>query len=522
MTNLSDPDGDLILERPVVHRLGNVYTAEWQNAGIMATCRNLRQHSDALTGEVTWQYWSAERWVTMTRSSLNFTQLTNPNLVKTLVLRFPGTFNFAGAIDQLRILVPDAWREGEPFILLGGHEVPDAPPFLVERLLPENNSTVIYGDGQAGKSIAAMGIGLSVATGKPYGGVYKVKRPGPVLYLDWETSADDQAFRFRRLRQSYVGKEEEAPQVYYRRMTGALADQVDTLTEFCEKHGIVLVIVDSLGWATGDELKEAGPAIRVMDAARAIGRTTLFVAHVTKDEARKEGRGGRGGGGKATIFGSKFFELAARYTWEVIGTQNELDGSKTLKMHNRKANNVQRSEPVGLRVEFDGTAGAIRILDINLAADPAGPATLGHRIANLLKTGAKTIAELADATGASADSVGTTLRRMADKGDVRQIKGTGPGKPNRWGLAAPDFAGRQASAFDAPPEDEPEPEQAPPGPEAKAPAPSAAAAAVSEPVAPENQCERDGCSEAIYQATPNGELLCERHIGEWAAENGEE
>lgn len=509
------PDDDgLILERPTIHRMGSSFTAEWPTAGLMAVCRNMRQHSDSLTGEVTWQYWSGERWVTMTRSSLNFTQLTSPALTKSLESRFPGTFNFAGAIDQLRILVPDAWREGEPFILLGDHDVPDAPPFLVERLLPENNSTVIYGDGQAGKSIAAMGVGLSVATGKPYGGVYKVKRPGPVLYLDWETSADDQAFRFRRLRQSFVGPEEDAPRLYYRRMTGALADQVDTLTEFCEKNGVVLLIVDSLGWATGDELKEAGPAIRVMDAARAIGRTTLFVAHVTKDEARKEGRPGRGGGGggKATIFGSKFFELAARYTWEVIGTQNELDGSKTLKLHNRKANNVQRSQPVGLRVEFDGLSGPITITDINLAADPTGPATLSHRLTTLLKGGAKTIAELAEATGSTPDSVGTTLRRMADKGDVRQIKAVAPGKPHRWGLAAPEFAGRQASAFasEPPPEPEPEPE----------PEPMAPAEAKDVPL--DDQCEEDGCALAIFQATPEGKLLCEAHIAVWAAANPEQ
>ena len=318
---MASDEHDLILERPTLHKLGATYILDWDVSKVRAQCRNIREHSDSLTSEITWTFWTGERWAILYRSQMNLNSpTTRGSISKALAERAKFPFNWRAAVDQLCILVPDSWRAGEPFVGLNDVEMLPEPPFLVERLLPEENATVVYGDGQAGKSFFAMGVALAVATGKPVGGRWKVARAGPVLYLDWETSKGDQALRMRRMGADTEFGPGPWP-ISYRRMTGPLADQVEAIMEWVQERNVALVIYDSLGWATGDELKEAGPAIRVMEATRAIGPTALILAHVTKDEAKKSGQGG-----PATIFGSKYFELAARYTWHITSTQDELDG----------------------------------------------------------------------------------------------------------------------------------------------------------------------------------------------------
>lgn len=441
----SQSDNPTRVERPIMHREGSTYIVEWVEGRVKAVCRNVREHSDALTSEVTWYASDGERWNTLFRSMFNMqAPQTRNTLSKILSERARFAFNWSAAIDQLAILVPDAWRAGEPFLLLAEVETETTPRFLIDRILPENDVVVLYGNGEAGKSLVSMGMALAVATGQDFAGRYKVSNPGPVLYLDWETHKDDQARRFRRMAKDLVPPPGfDTIPLHYRRMTGGLADQIEILAEFVDKHGIRFVVGDSLGFAVGEEPNEAGGAIRVMDAARSLQTSFLFTAHITKQETKQGGRGK-----SASIFGSKFFELSARATWEVRGGQNELDDTKNILLFNRKANNVKRQEPLGLRVDFEPGYGAIRISDVNIADNPTGPASIGHRMTKILATrGAMTIAALAEATGATEDSVRRTLQRMADRGDVRVIPDT---RPARWGLSAPEFAGSQRSMTDLP------------------------------------------------------------------------
>lgn len=444
------------VERPLLHREGSSFVCHWEQSGVRAICRNIREHSDALTSEVTWEVQTADRWSILYRSMFNIhASATRSSLAKALAEMARFTFDWRTAINQLAIVVPDLWRQGEPVLRLADVETDSAPTFLIERILPEDDVTVMYGNGEAGKSLLLMGMQVAIASGQPYAGRWAVRNPGPCLYLDWETNQNDQRRRFGRLSSGVpVPAGFDSLPIFYRRMTGSLADNFDVIQTTVDREGIRFVGGDSLGFAVGDDLDIAAAAIRVMDAARGLRTTFLFTAHITKEATR-----GVAKGQPATIFGSKFFELSARMTWEVRGGPNELDDVKTIAMLNRKSNNVRHQEPLAFRVEFAPDYGPVTICDVNIADQPSGPASLSHRVAQLLTKGAKTVGDLAQLTGASEESVRTVLRRMADKGDARAIVGT---RPAKWGLSAPEFAGVQASTF-APAGDAPEVDDGPSG-----------------------------------------------------------
>ena len=137
-----------------------------------------------------------------------------------------------------------------------------------------------------------------------------------------------------------------------------------------------------------------------------------------------------------------------------------------------------------------------------------GPSSLGHRLTVALRTGAKSIPELADLTAANPDTIGRMLRRMADKGDVRQVTPAYGHQFAKWGLSAPEFGGVQPSF----PTKEPEP------------APEDPQDAQEDPPEDIPLDERCGMCETARadRYTPNGVWVCEECGAKVLAEQEEE
>lgn len=497
-----DPNEEpLPIEVPVLTNDGGVIHCNWQANFVRATAKGIKQHSDALSSEVTWYTWTGDRWAILYRSQFNLLAATTRNqLAQSLTERASFGFNWKQAIDQFCILVPDEFRSGEPFVMLDDVEAPATPPFLVEKILPLNQPTVFFGDGMSGKSTTAMHLATCILTGKPVGGVYKVNQPGPVLYLDWETNSDGQAPIYKRCKAGLDIPNEERLFMHYRRLWQPLAMEVETLREYCSKYGIRLVVIDSIGPAVGGDINDAGEAMRFISAQRALNCTTLMVAHVSKADAKKGDKAKAG----TTIIGSKFFELLVRHSWELRSQQNELDGTLSILMHNRKHNLVRKAEPIGMRVSWEPNGGPIRLVDVAAASQPTGPASLSHRIETVLKRGALDGYAIASAVGAEYKEVAATLSRMEARQEVRQVAARQTGAPARWGLALPGFAGEQpALAVSAPVAET---------------AAVGAAESIPEPMAevPEgDRCEIAGCIAAMEQFTATGTGVCATHAKDY-------
>lgn len=399
-------------ETPTLLPWGEGYVVEWLLSGMRCEVSRIYEDKAAFWCELTWYAREATGWEEIEgggRTNL-LVPANRAGAVKGMLALGLGGLDWTGMYEQLYRMVIRRHREGEPSVALWDVETSVSLRFLLKPFVAENETTILFGDSGVAKSMLALSMAVSLSTGVDWADSYPVAGGGPVLYLDWETSAQTHARRLQRLCQP-LGIVN--PRIRYRRMYGSLADQVGALKGEVDRYGIKVVVVDSLGWATADEPKEAAAAIRVMDATRRLGVTAICLGHVTK-ESRK------GGNNRASVFGSAFFEAAARMTWEVKGKTDE-QGNKALSMKNWKFNEGRLvREPIGIGVDYGGGFDTPIAITPLVISDASGTGTrastsISDRITNHLKrAGRATYAELAAATGASEASVRLAVQRKPD------------------------------------------------------------------------------------------------------------
>jgi len=227
---------------------------------------------------------------------------------------------------------------------------PPTPPghqFMVEPLIMKGRPALLFGPGGVGKSLLALTCGLSVACGREIIPGIVPAVHGPVLYLDWETTAEVINDRIQAIAAGHKFKPEG---MFYRRCVRPLADDAEELSAIVATKGIVLVIVDSAAYAMGSQ-GEYGDAnesvLRMHEALRLIGVTAQIVDHVNKTDARAKG-------GTASPYGSAYKTNAARISWEVRKSPSA-DGL-AISLFHAKSNDTQLLPPIGLYLDWDHDA----------------------------------------------------------------------------------------------------------------------------------------------------------------------
>ena len=100
-------------------------------------------------------------------------------------------------------------------------------------LLYEGEPTLIYADGDTGKSLFATGATVAVHSGTALPGGLKPARAAVAAYLDWETSRDAVD---ERLGLIAAGLGIDPPSVLYKRMVRPLVDEAPALAvEFAHR-----------------------------------------------------------------------------------------------------------------------------------------------------------------------------------------------------------------------------------------------------------------------------------------------
>ena len=304
--------------------------------------------------------------------------------------------------------------------------------YLVDKLLPQNETAVLYGDGGSGKSLVALWVAHAVATGGDLPAGLRVRLRAPVLYLDWESRRSVHEGRLHAL-MAGIGATETG-RLEYRRMTRGLADDVAVLRAAIARRGVGLVVVDSFGLACGNEPETADSAIRLAGAIRSLETTALVVAHVNRQQADSKA--------PARPFGSVYVQNLSRASWEIRRTDEPLDDEQdemVLGLFHRKTN-ARRHPAIGLRVQFcDDGATRIEAVDPRQEPSLADRLSLGHRIVAALGDGAADCVTLADRLDVSQASVRGTLNRLRARRLVVKLPPvTQDGKRRNalWGLSS--------------------------------------------------------------------------------------
>lgn len=328
-------------------------------------------------------------------------------LAKTLVKRAnTADVDWEDLLEDFCRRVMAAEREGDPIEKVGALPIPVGESYRLDPILPLDQVTILYGDGGVGKSTLAVAIAVSVQEG-----VALLERwtphKGPVLYLDWEAG---RASINRRVRGIAMGAHiPRLVQLDYLncRRRGALYTFAEDVARMVDVEGYSLVVVDSVGMAsgTGGEGSDANEsAIRLFSAFGYLATTVLAIDHVNRQDADS--------GKHSRPYGSVYKANLARATFEL--RQTRTPGGAVLGLHHRKANDSELMAPTWLEVAHhdDGSIVYGRLdRPPAEALEASRPLPLQDQIAYVLAEGHATYEDVARAIEADPDSVRTVLNR---------------------------------------------------------------------------------------------------------------
>jgi hypothetical protein len=313
--------------------------------------------------------------------------------------------DWSGLLDEFCIRVMLAERAGVEVEDVG--ERPDSivPKWAFEPFVPHGSYGIVYGPGGLGKSILAVLLAVSVQSGRVLLGGLEPNVFGRVLYLDWETTAEEVD---RRVKAVCKGAGVPPTSLKYRRGGGrTLADQVESIARQVDRDEVRFLVVDSATKAIGTSGE--GPiedaANRFSSALDAIGISALVIDHIPKPKPGE--RRPRGGGPIGSVMKTNW----ARASWEMReARQTGEDQVVHLALYHDKTNTTHKRKPIGYSMTW--TDEGIRWEKEEITREElVENLTVNDRIDRLLSDHPHTVKELATELDMAENQIRTELNR---------------------------------------------------------------------------------------------------------------
>lgn len=329
------------------------------------------------------------------------------DLASYLSKRYSGpSIDWPEVIEQATVQTIQAYRAGEPAILLRDAPEPIDAGYLLHPLLVARAPTILFGDGGNGKSLLALAAALTIHTSRgDLLGTFPSSQLR-VAYLDWEWDAHEHRERMRSL----LPAGDPEPDLVYLSCYGALRDQVDRIKRVVRQHDIGYLVIDSVAAAAGGEPESAEVALGFFNALRAIGLGALCIAHTTKNPEAQE-----------RPFGSAFWHNSARSTW-LVRKEQELGASGlTIGLFNKKANSGPQANPLGFEIRFEDGRTTLRRTDVRNSPVLATSLPVKDRICAELRSGPLAQKGLAEALGLDLRVVSARVGELEARGRVVRL-----------------------------------------------------------------------------------------------------
>jgi hypothetical protein len=269
------------LEAPERTFSDDLYRFQWPSLGLEAVAERFHERGDDVACELTI---TSSDPVSGGRFYRGRLLLIGPNSLRDVARQCAEAtpdLDWRGIVSQIRDLSLDRYRSGAPLVDLRLVEVGDAPQFLVFPFLLDRVISMVYGDGDAAKSVLALTLAVVVASGVEIAGL-KPERTGPVLYLDWEDDETQHARRLRAICDAH-GLDVDSVPVFYQRMDASMKETGREIKRKAgEKHAIA-AIIDSAGMASGGDPMDAQAMIASLSAARGLAMPVFVIHHLPKD-----------------------------------------------------------------------------------------------------------------------------------------------------------------------------------------------------------------------------------------------
>lgn len=297
----------------------------------------------------------------------------------------PTDFDWGGVIDATCLLVIQAERQGDEAIVLD--DAPENPTrdLVIRGLtIPGDASAMFIAHGDGLKSMVLLLLLIEMAA-----------QGRPVLFLDWEWSAERHRARKRRL----FGTQ-RLDTLHYLRCRAPLTVEADRVRRYCDQHQIAHLGVDSIGLACDGKLSDDDTAIRFHRALATLP-PALCAAHVAKSTLTADFKA------DPQAFGSVYFHNLCRMSWSVKKQPGLGENNVVVGLFPHKQNDGDRQQPVGLSFTFEPDTIMVESADLAAVEGLAEKLPLATRMIHLLtvKRSPMTYAEIAVALDAKVDSV---------------------------------------------------------------------------------------------------------------------
>lgn len=215
--------------------------------------------------------------------------------------------------------------------------------FRLAPFLPNRQPSIIFGDGEAGKTFTAYVCAVCLANGMAFLDHDPPDNRGTtVMVIDYETDRETAKRRILRLLKGFELEWPAKRLLYWPGRGISLAAQAEALKRKVKEWDVGLVIVDSAAAACG-EPREESAVLAYFNALASLGTTSLTIAHVTKGQHSDKFR----------PFGSTFWHNMARSTWFAARGSTRDPETVQVGLVNRKMSDGARAKSVSLTMEFD-------------------------------------------------------------------------------------------------------------------------------------------------------------------------
>jgi DNA-binding transcriptional ArsR family regulator len=304
---------------------------------------------------------------------------------------------------------------------------PEPPPmqWLVRGLIPARFTTNLYAESGHGKSYLVLHLALCLITGKPFAGEPVLS--GEVLYLDWELDRDTTDYRWWKVCRG-AGYETAVPRgLAYERMLKPIHEAYDEIRAMVAEQKPVLVVVDSLGKAIGNDPLDPKAVIRTYALLDALDVAVLVIDHQAKPQ------NGDADYGSKWEFGSSYKRHYARSSLQLqrIGDNGEAVG---LVLRHQKSNFGALHPDIHFALRFvKNENGELHAVQFETAEDLRELFGVRSEILDVLASGDMTVNEIKDRLGVSESRIRQELQALKKAGKVEERKRRGHGA-KVWGL----------------------------------------------------------------------------------------
>lgn len=310
--------------------------------------------------------------------------------------------------------------------------------WLIDGWMPRGSITYITSPPGVGKTWVMTDLAVSVASGKPFLGVGKIEKQGPVLYIQqedppevvWERIALVMRAKLDIKTPLEIGDEwTPAPLLpIYFHEDGSLRFEDSKMLEGLEKRIAqirpALVVIDPLYAAVRMDdfgTKAVTEHMPILRTWRVKYGCAFAIAHHTKKSSE--------GFDRANMWGSTFFDASQETGFQI----RKLDGERHSVVLTRTFKNIATGEPV--RIDFDISTkpppDCRYKLTVNEASEQDLAAAKGHEATEeklqpyldyIEENGPCTGQEVAVGMGKDKSNVGKRLRKLEKEGRLRKSK----------------------------------------------------------------------------------------------------